>query len=112
MANPSRRKGTGEETAIVDRWNTYFGREVARRTSASSTYDVRVQVDGAVHPPIQVLSTRPDRGRRLYTLTEQDFLELFGSGEFHANTPVHIEAKRYARFSLHTIFEKKFGGKK
>lgn len=111
MSNPPKRKGTAEETSIVRRWNEWAGRIIARRTAASSTFDILVQDGEAIHEPIEVLSTRADRGQRLYTLREDDFLTLWGAYEFARHTPVHIESKRYARFALHTIFEKKFGRK-
>jgi len=107
-----RAKGTAEETRIVNRWNDYFGRVVARRTAASSAYDVRVQVGDVTREPFEVLATRADRGACLYTLREEDFLRLFHSYAFYFSTPVHIESKRYARFALHTIFFSKFGRKR
>lgn len=111
MSNPSKQKGTGEETRIVRAWNQYFGRCVARRNPASATFDITVEAGAPIHPPLQVLATRADRGECLYTLRELDFMHLFGSYEFNESTPIHIESKRYARFSLHAIFQKKFGGK-
>lgn len=112
MANPSKQKGTGEETRIVRAWNEYFGRDLARRTAASSTFDVLVQDGSPVFEPLEVLVTRADRGGALYTVREGEFLRLFRDYALRAHTPVHIESKRYKKFSLHTIFEKKFGGTK
>jgi len=111
VSNPSRQKGTSEETRIVRAWNQYFdaGHDVARRNPAAAPFDVTVEVGVPIHPPIQVLATRADRGECLYTLRELDFMHLFGNYEFHVDTPVHIEAKRYKRFSLHSIFREKFG---
>jgi hypothetical protein len=105
MANPSKQKGTAEETAVVTALNEGYGMPAARRTPASSTYDIIVEGDFR-DDPIDVLVTRPDRGERLYTLREKDFISLTIDDE----RVMHIEVKRYARFALHTIFEKKFGG--
>lgn len=109
MANPPRQKGTKEETSIVARWNLYWGRKVARRNPASALFDITVEVGVPIHDPIEVLSIRADRGERLYVLREEDFLSLFGAYEFARGTPVHIEAKRYARFQTWTLFFSKFG---
>lgn len=105
----SKRKGTSGESEIVARWNKYYGREVARRTASSGSYDVHVQDGEPKHRPIRVLASRPDHGRWLYSLDQEDFLELFGSYEFAKHTPVLIESKRYRRFALHSIWEAKFG---
>jgi len=103
MANPSKKKGTAEETAVVRAWQDAVGAQFVRRTSPGTNYDVLV--DGnSVCEPIEALVTRPDRGQRLYTLREADFISLVAGSP----RPVHIEVKRYARFALHTIFEKKF----
>jgi hypothetical protein len=115
MANPPRQKGTTEETAIVNEWNNYFAafevEHVARRMPAGARYDI--EVDGfewGDRSPIEVLSTRSDRGERLVTLRFADFMDLYGIGK---EPPVlHIEAKRYARTAIGTIFEKKFGRKR
>ena len=109
MSNPSRQKGTSEETRIVRAWNQYWGRDVARRNPASATFDITVEGNVPIHPPLEVLATRADRGQCLYTLRELDFMHLFANYEFAEHTPVHIEAKRYKRFSLHSIFREKFG---
>jgi hypothetical protein len=113
MANPPRQKGTTEETAIVNEWNAYFPRRLARRMPAASRYDIHV--DGA-WPGIRVvdvLSTRADRGERLVTIRFEDFMSLWSDATTTGAEPtLHIESKRYARTAIGTIFEKKFGRKR
>ena len=104
MANPSKQKGTAEETAIVGTWLLKHPGVAVYRTSPGMPYDVVVSGDDPIWQ-IDVLSTRPDRGTRLYTLRESDFMDLWALSQ----PEVHIESKRYARFALHTIFEGKFG---
>jgi hypothetical protein len=53
--------------------------------------------------PVNVLATRPDRGRTLISITLDDLFRIIPM-----NT-LHIEAKRYKRFALHTLYEEKFG---
>jgi hypothetical protein len=111
VSNPPRQKGTTEETAVVNDWNWDFvtPKYKARRMPASSVYDI--QVEGAA-PPADVLMTRADYGERLVTLRFQDFAEIWANanaGELDLAPELHIEVKRYKRFSLHTIFFKKFG---
>lgn len=109
MTNPPRKKGTAEETAIVIEWNDYFDDgPYARRTPAGSRYDIHV--DGWL-PPVEVLSTRADRGERLITLRFSDFMALV-DGHVDPRPEIYIESKRYARFALHTIFFAKFGRKR
>lgn len=108
MSSPSKQKGTAEETAIVNDWNSYLSHG-ARRMPAGARYDVHV--DGHTAAPIDVLSTRADRGERLVTLRFHDFMRLHALCVAPA-PELHIESKRYARFSLHTIFESKFGKRK
>jgi hypothetical protein len=109
VTNPSRKKGTSGEGEVVDLWNDYFGCPIARRNPASAKFDITVSEKPALHPPIEVLATRPDRGEWLVTLRHSDFMEVFGDSEFYRTTPVHIEVKRYSRFAHHEIFRKKFG---
>jgi hypothetical protein len=109
MSNPSKQKGTGEETAIVNRINEFDGRSRARRAPNGAHYDVHVDTAGdACYEFIDVLSTRADRGERLVTLRFEDFLDIWA----YSALGLHIESKRYARFALHTIFFSKFGRKK
>jgi hypothetical protein len=112
MANPSKVKGTQEESRIVDRWNLYCGDVVARRMPANSPYDIHVGPEGGSVPVIEVLSMRADRGGALYVLREDDFIQLFASSKFYGGFSVHQESKRYARTAVHAIFTKKFGSTK
>lgn len=105
MANPPRKKGTGGETELLG-----ILREDAptlARTAASSVIDLqRLGPD-----PINVLATRPDNGQWLMTTNLDDFRRLL-SGKVVLEVGLNIEVKRYKKFSLHTIFEGKFGRKK
>jgi hypothetical protein len=106
----ARQKGTTEETAIVNLWNNFFGgKRVARRNPASAIFDITVEFDQEIHRPIQVLSMRANHGERLYVLREEDFIEMFNAYEFRNHTPVHIEAKHYAKSAVTTLFKQKFG---
>ena len=84
-------------------------RLVGKRTSPGVNYDI--YVPGRADNPFQILATRPDRGEWLATLRLGDVAELIRYYNREDNYPVEIEVKRYARFALHTIFEKKFGRK-
>jgi hypothetical protein len=105
----SKQKGTGGETELLRKLADY-GIEV-RRTPASTTYDL----DREGKFPIEVLATRPDRGRWLLTMDLETFASLLNSHDREAlslgysRDGLHIEVKRYARFVVHSIFEKKFG---
>ena|SRR6185295_1970350 len=111
MANPSKQKGTAAETEIV-RMLAARG-IVGVRTPPGSNFDVRVGpgMDGG----LDCLWTRPDHGQWLVTIRAQDFLDFVENtvNLFELDSAyLNIESKRYTRFSLHAIFEKKFGGKK
>ncbi len=111
MSNPPRQKGTKEETAIVNEWNGLLSYgATARRMPASSVYDIHVE---GFEPAIEVLATRADRGERLVTLRFKDFVRLWGlANDDVLDAPeLHIEAKRYARFAVNTLFASKFGKK-
>lgn len=101
MANPSKKKGTQGENEVVQIFRAVGFRHV-KRTSPGVNYDVDVIGDH----PVQVLATRPDRGRWLATLPLDDLAALMASSDIGGQ----VEVKRYAKFSLHTIYEKKFGG--
>ena len=101
MANPPRKKGTGFETDVVNKANA-AGLE-ATRTPAGTVYDIDIK--GSTGRTIEALVTRPDRGRPLATIRLEDLFHLLRE---HGDK-AHLECKRYARFSLHSIFEGKFG---
>jgi hypothetical protein len=108
----SKQKGTGGENEVVAAFAE--ANIVARRTSPGVNYDIRV--DGLLDDEaFQVLATRPDRGQWLATLPLKDLVELLRFYEHqhaHREYPVEVEVKRYRRFSLHSIYEAKFGKKK
>lgn len=97
--NPPKKKGTGYETELVNAFEAVG--YVARRTPAGSRFDIEVL--GPRMDPVNVLATRPDRGRTLISITLDDLFRIIPM-----NT-LHIEAKRYKRFALHTLYEEKFG---
>lgn len=110
MANPPRAKGTSGERELLRLLQEYIPGLV--RTPASSVVDLRrpFQQEGGIEVALEVLATRPDKGQWLLTMNVEDFLHLWE----HAEIPdrLDIEVKRYARFSLHSIFEGKFGRRK
>lgn len=113
MSNPSKQKGTAGETELkrlLDGFGLPF-----ERTPASSTYDLTNANPTRLELlPIEVLATRPDRGRWLVTMDLSDFAALLSLtyAQEYGHWETHIEVKRYARFALHNIFEKKFGRKR
>lgn len=54
-------------------------------------------------PPVRVLATRPDRGRWLFTINEEEFCKAFSVDDY-----LQIEVKRLARMWHHTVYEEKF----
>jgi Holliday junction resolvase len=99
MVNPPRKKGTGYETELVNAFEAEG--YVARRMEAGHRFDIEVL--GPRLDPINVLATRPDRGRTLVTVSLEDLFRLIPMNS------LHVEAKRYKRFALHTLYEEKFG---
>jgi Holliday junction resolvase len=107
VSNPPRQKGTAGETELL-RTLRSCGFEGFVRTPSSSNYDLDQPGHG---PVIEVLATRPDRGDWLMTIDLTDFVSLLAwatSGYGEGPWAVHIESKRYKRFSLHSIFRSKF----
>ena len=106
MTNKPKAKGTGGETELR-RALEEQGIDV-RRTPAATVWDL--ERDGAL-PPVEILATRPDRGQWLVTMNLWDFARIFRR-KFPENIlALRVEVKRYKRFSLHTLFEGKFGSK-
>jgi hypothetical protein len=105
VSNPPKQKGTAEETSDVRDWWT-VGR-AAKREPAGAPYDVHVPAkNGFLVQIVETLATRSDRGERMVTMRHRDFRDLI---EQLPHVEVHEEVKRYSRFALHSIFEKKFG---
>lgn len=104
VSNPPRKKGTGAETELKSKL-VAEGIDV-RRTSAGMKYDL-VRTGQPNEEPIEILATRPDNGRWLMTIDLDDFMWMVNF--LSPETPLQIEVKRYKRFSLHRIFEEKFG---
>ena len=103
MANPPRKKGTGEETAVVNDW--IADGFLARRMPAGSLYDIAIPVDARSAGVLEVLTMRADRGERLAVIRHQDLRTLLAGGKPRA---VHEEVKRYRSLAVWTIFRKKF----
>lgn len=111
----SKQKGTGGETELRKLLEDYGLLFV--RTPASSDYDLtNARPDRMELEPLEVLATRPDRGEWLMTMRLEDFAMLLEATAANPWSPgvieTHIEVKRYARFALHTIWNKKFGRSK
>lgn len=104
----SKQKGTGGETELLRMMETVGF--VVRRTTPGERYDLDVTVGRwpIFERAVEVLATRPDHGRWLVTVDLPDFMDML----MHSGLGAHIEVKRYKRFSLHAIYEGKFGGKK
>lgn len=108
MSTPSKKKGTGGETELLRFLNLYNGFKLVRNPASSIT-DLSQTGDKGRY--LRLLATRPDRGRWLVTMDAVDFAELVAwvSSLTSSRFMMDIEVKRYKKFSLHTIFEKKFG---
>jgi hypothetical protein len=111
MSSPSKQKGTAGETSLLRALVPYI--PTLHRTAASSKVDLESTGTGSV---FRLLATRPDRGQWLISMPLEEFMEVWSSAyeegrHFHLMPPVAIEAKRYARFAHHNIFESKFGAK-
>lgn len=105
MANAPKKKGTAGETEL--RKILFRNGIDVHRTSAGRVYDLeRTGLDGET--PVQALATRPDKGQWLVTMSLDDFMWMFNF--LSPTIPLHIEVKRYVRFALHSIWNKKFGG--
>ena len=101
MSNPSKQKGTKFETEVVNMGEGDYGLDIYRMP-ASARYDIAVR--GSTGRIIETLVTRPDYGQALATMRLRDFFHLLQEHGDHA----HIECKRLAKVSLHSIFEDKF----
>jgi hypothetical protein len=111
MANPPKKKGTGGETELL-RLLADEGYLPFVRTPPTTTYDLtNARPNRLELEPLEVLATRPDRGEWLVTMRLPDFVRLLHMTDEYGSDvwETHIEVKRYARFSLHTIFNSKFG---
>jgi hypothetical protein len=112
MANPPKAKGTAGETELLHELAPYMPGLV--RTPPATLWDLEQK--GALPSVTELLATRPDRGQWLVTMTLDEFKALWlvvTDAVDQSRLPeVRIEVKRYARFALHSIFEKKFGRKR
>lgn len=102
-----RQKGTGGEREVLNTLKA-FGFPAVRNPAAalwditSPSYMTELGAE-----PLEVLATRPDRGRWLATV---DLVSLTSwLSQLEDRPELRVEVKRYARFSLHSIYEKKFG---
>lgn len=116
MANPSKAKGTLGENEVRDA--LALERVFVTRTSPSVPWDLQRPPGKQGAYDLEALATRPDRGEWLVTLRLSDFGRLVAESdevrdiESSPRLGLHVEVKRYARFALHSIWNKKFGGKK
>lgn len=112
MANPPKKKGTGGETELMRLLNTRTNPRTFVRTAPTMSFDLCSP--GGWPAPVEVLATRPDKGQWLVTLRLEDFASLLNIADLFDPRPesryeIHVEVKRYKRFSLHSIYEGKFG---
>jgi len=108
MANPPKQKGTAGETELL---LELLGRGInVRRTAPTLPFDLE-RVGRFGDNGLNVLATRPDRGRWLLTIDLDTFasLVLLADKALGFEGQLNIEVKRYAKFALHTIYESKFG---
>ncbi len=113
MANPSKKKGTGGENEVLKVAEDIWGEGCFARTSPGMPWDVErkgYSGPGNHNTPLELLATRPDHGEWLVTMRLDDALRL-AHGDADFDDDIRIEVKRYARFALHSIWNKKFGGK-
>lgn len=96
MANPPKQKGTAGETELLGLLGPRY-----HRTAPTLPFDLRRA--GAL-PVVNALATRPDRGQWLVTIDLPTFMRLSENED-----EVRVEVKRYKKFSLHGIWNKKFG---
>lgn len=104
MSNPSKQKGTGGETELLRILEGLFEREF-RRTSHGEPWDIEPVHYATDQGPIRVLAIRPDRGRWLLMLPPEDYVK----DPFTQH--MRVEVKRFARSAVHSIWEKKHGGR-
>ncbi len=107
MTNPSKAKGTGGETELLRSLQDVIPDLV--RTPAASIIDLAAP--GIELIPWEFLATRPDKGRWLISMDLEAFKDLWTEAGLitRRKSAVYIEVKRYKHFSLHSIWEKKFG---
>lgn len=109
VANAPKQKGTGGETELLRLLNA-DGFEFTR-TAPTLPYDL-CRPGNIPSATVDALATRPDRGEWLVTVRLGDFMGLLRADDMFLHPhrrAVHVEVKRYNRFSLHTIFQGKFG---
>ena len=103
MSSKAKAKGTRAETELLRRLNA--AGFALRRREAGAEADLRQDgTPGAKEH--KVLATRPDHGQWLFTIDMPTFVAVFSRED-----SLDIEVKRYSRFALHTIYERKFGRK-
>ena len=98
---PEKKKGTGGENEIKEILELEFGREF-RRTSPGCAWDLETIDNAYDQGPIDIVATRPDRGRWLLSMPPQHY------GRDPGSQVIRVEVKRYARFALHKIYEETF----
>ena len=96
-----RQKGTRGETELKRVLEELFGRAF-RRTSPGSAWDLETIDNAYDQGPINIVATRPDRGRWLLSMPPDHWQKDPFSQE------IRVEVKRYARFALHKIYEETF----
>ncbi len=104
MSNPAKKKGTAGEVEVM-RELPLMG---LRRTSPGSPWDLENLKAGKT---LEVLTTRPDRGKWLaiLPLEELNALLTIRMRASHATPPLRIEVKRWKKFAHHSVYTETFG---
>lgn len=96
----SKIKGTGGERELKALLTQLCNRRF-RKTGAGEPWDLEAPGTNE-EEPIQILATRPDRGRWLLTMTPWDYTKSW------ATTEIRVEVKRWAKFWHHSEYEETF----
>lgn len=102
-STPSKKKGTQGELEVLRLLQPHIPGLV--RNPASALVDLSAPGKGM---PVQILATRPDRGRWLFSMDYEDLAILWDQVDLTDPPAIDIEVKRYVRFSTHQLFEQKF----
>lgn len=107
-STPSKKKGTQGELEVLRLLQPHIPGLV--RNPASALVDLSAPGKGL---PVQVLATRPDRGRWLFSMDYEDLAMIWDDNVELAGMEraIDIEVKRYTRFATHQLFEQKFRGR-
>ena len=101
MATRSKAKGTGGERELLRLLNDKGFR--LRRREAGAEADLFQDGEHPDSAHLKVLAVRPDRGRWLFTVDLDSFLEFAATSD-----ALDVEVKRPARSWIHSVWRHKF----